>query len=538
MKIEAWLVVALLLASGGPGAAAQCELTELLASDKAAGAEFGFAVGIDGETSVVAAYRDSSTVPLAGAAYVFERQQGVWTETAKLMASDPDVMDRFGDAVAIDGDTIVIGSRYDQDAGYGTGAVYTYDRIDGVWTFGQELTASDMAQSTLFGQSVDIDGDRIVVGAESGHGEVLPQVNIGSVYIFERTAGVWSQVDKVWASDYATQDRFGVSVDLEDDRLLVGSRQDDDNGTDSGSAYVYEHDGSGWVESAKLLASDGLAADQFGRDVALEGDVAVIGALVGDGVVAQSGAAYVFEHDGSGWAETAKLAADDGENGDFFGTSVALSGDTVAVGAWADDDGGSQAGAAYVFERQGSKWPQTRKLLAGSTAPLEFFGHDVALDGRNLLVGSKDGQDENGDDTGAVSVFRLESEALAYGTGCVGSGGFTPEMTLGGCLTPGGDVTLEITQGLGSSTVLVVFGVTPGALVLEPSGCTLAVDPLLPPILTLWLGGVGPGAGSTTLQGVIPLDVPPATFTMQAFVQDPATAFGWVGTRGLQVTID
>jgi hypothetical protein len=161
-----------------------------------------------------------------------------------------------------------------------------------------------------------------------------------------------TEVAKLLASDGAADDEFGESVAISGDYAIVGAYRDDDNGTDSGSAYVFERDGSGnWAEVTKLLASDGAADDDFGESVAISGDYAIVGAPIDDDNGTDSGSAYVFERDGTGnWTEVAKLLASDGATSDYFGTSVAISGDYAIVGAYLDDDNGTDSGSAYIFE--------------------------------------------------------------------------------------------------------------------------------------------------------------------------------------------
>jgi len=160
----------------------------------------------------------------------------------------------------------------------------------------------------------------------------------------------WNEVAKLTASDGAAHDYFGTSVSLSGNRALVGAYQDDDNGSDSGSAYVFEWNGSAWTQVAKLTASDGAASDYFGHSVSLSGNRALVGAYRDDDNGTDSGSAYVFEWDGSAWTQVAKLTASDGAAYERFGYSVSLSGDRALVGAYLDDDNGSFSGSAYVLE--------------------------------------------------------------------------------------------------------------------------------------------------------------------------------------------
>ncbi|MEA1938806.1 MAG: FG-GAP repeat protein, partial [Pseudomonadota bacterium] len=177
-----------------------------------------------------------------------------------------------------------------------------------------------------------------------------------------------------------------------------------DNGSGSGSAYVFTGSGASWIQQDKLLASDGASGDQFGRDsVAIDGDTALIGVPYDD-----NGSAYVFIYDDveEEWIEQDKLIADDGASGDYFGEAVDLSGDRALIGAWGDDDYGNYTGSAYVFIRSGTSWSQQDKLLADDGASGDYFGHDVSLDGDMALIGSHS-DDDNGSASGSAYVIQV-----------------------------------------------------------------------------------------------------------------------------------
>jgi len=222
-----------------------------------------------------------------------------------------------------------------------------------------------------------------------------------------------TEVAKLLPADGAEVDQFGGSVAVSGDTAVIGASYDDDNGVESGSAYVFTRDGAGvWTEVAKLLPADGAGLDWFGRSVAVSGDTAVIGALGDDDNGVISGSAYVFTRDGAGvWTEQAKLLAADGAEGDDFGVSVAVSGDTAVIGARRDDALGSNSGSAYVFTRDGAGvWTEQAKLLAADGADGNFFGWSVALSGDTAVIGAY-GDDDNGYYSGSAYVFQLEGVA-------------------------------------------------------------------------------------------------------------------------------
>ena len=292
--------------------------------------------------------------------YVFERNAaGTWVDVAKLTASDNPLGALFGTSISLSGDRVLVGANGDRVAGNFSGSAYVYERLDtGTWFEAAKLTASDAAARDFFGTTVSLSGNLALIGAyKENSGELSDS---GSAYIFERDGlGTWTEVTKLTASDARANDQFGIAVSLSDDRALIGAYRDWDffSGSRSGSAYVFERDGTQtWVEAAKLTASDAENLDSFGISVSLSGDRALIGAST-DANIAQglnrddSGSAYLFELDATGeWVEAAKYTASDALPVDNLGTSVSLSGDNVLIGAPIDLIRSRYPGYAYVFD--------------------------------------------------------------------------------------------------------------------------------------------------------------------------------------------
>ncbi|MCD4825171.1 MAG: FG-GAP repeat protein, partial [Phycisphaerae bacterium] len=331
-------------------------------------------------------------------------------QDAKLTASDAAADDAFGYSAGISGSYVVTGAYADDDAGSGSGSAYIYYKDQGgVGNWGQQvkLTASDAAGGDYFGRSVDISGAYTVVGAynndENGS-------NSGSAYIFYRDEGGtnnWGQQVKLTASDAVANDYFGRSVAISGSYAIAGAYANDDNGTMSGSAYVFYKDQGGannWGQQVKLTASDAAASDYFGRSVAVSGSYAIAGAYGDDDGGSFSGSAYVFYKDQGGantWGQQMKLTASDAAESDNFGQAVAIAGDYAVAGAYGNDDAGSNSGSAYVFKRDGDQWTQVAKLTASDAAEEDRFGYSVAIDGDKILIGAY-WDDDNGDGSGSV----------------------------------------------------------------------------------------------------------------------------------------
>lgn len=383
----------------GGGALGQCDPVKLLASDGAAADQFGYAVALEGDTLVVGAYYGDGLESDSGSVYIFERNGGGWVETAELMA--PDDVGWFGCSVALSGDTALVGAYGGKDdLGKTTGAAYVFERAGGAWTLSAKIHSADGVGGDYFGIAVALDGDRALIGADSA------RQDRGAAYIFERTGGIWTQVAKLTAWDGAAWDSFGSAVSLGGDTAVVGARRDDDLGEDSGSAYIFERAGGGWTQAAKLTASDGEESARFGWSVSLSGGTVLVGAAPYDFYHDRIGAAYVFERGVGGWTEAAKLTADDDTGGAEFGWSVSLDGDRAVVGARWDDDQGPVSGSAYVFARTRDGWSQVRKLVAPDGRGGEQFGWSTALDGESTVVGAH-GDDDLGASSGSAYVFNL-----------------------------------------------------------------------------------------------------------------------------------
>ena len=432
--------------------------TKLNAGDAATDDQFGRSVAVSGDTAVIGAWRDNDGGTNSGSAYVFTRSGEVWSQQAKLTASDPAAFDRFGSSVAISGDTAVIGA-------YSDGSAYVFSRSGGVWSQQAKLTASDDA-GNFFGWSVAVDGDTVVIGAYADdHGGS----HSGSAYVFSRSGGVWSQQAKLTASDPAPLDHFGVSVAVSDDTAVIGAYWDDDGGSNSGSAYVFSRSGGTWIQQAKLTASDHTAVDLFGFSVAISGDTAVIGAYLADYRGSSSGSAYVFTRSGGVWSQQAKLTPSDLAAGDEFGISVVVSGDTAVIGAHGNDDGGSNSGSAYVFSRSGGGWSQQAKLTASDHAADDRFGRSVAISGDTAVIGAFL-DDDGGTDSGSAYVFALNEYTLTVDMAGDGSGQVQSDPP-GTTFMHGSVVTLTATAEIGST-----FAGWSGDIVTTTNPITLTMD--------------------------------------------------------------
>ncbi|NOT01757.1 MAG: hypothetical protein HOP29_14135 [Phycisphaerales bacterium] len=403
----AYALIGMCMAVGAVPARGQCaDEQKLNASDAMADDEFGFSVSVDGDYAIVGAYLDDLATEVdAGSAYVFVRCGGAWIEQQHLTAGlDADAGDLFGYSVSISGDTVVVGAPLDDDVNADVGAAYVFVRTGTVWTQQPPtLTAPAPVAGDQFGFAVSVSGDTAVVG------EIFDDhmfADAGSAYVFVRSAGVWALQQHLTAGiDAGLNDQFGNSVSVNGETVIVGARANDDAGNNSGSAYVFVRSLGVWTEQEKLTASDASVFDSFGDSVSVSGDTIVVGAQgVADAGV-NTGSAYVYERSGVDWTQQLpKLSASDANGDDHFGQTVSVSGNTAVIGAQGNDDAGSGSGSAYVFVRSGGSWTEQEKLTAGDAAANDRFGYSVSVSGDTALIGAILNDGDGGSDSGSAYV--------------------------------------------------------------------------------------------------------------------------------------
>ena len=365
--VGAWLDDDLGPSSGGAnvfqrdGSGIWREVALLTAPDGLGHDRFGTSVAVSGDWGLVGAPGDDNLGSSPGAAYLFERNSGGpdnWGFVRKLVAGDGDVNDLFGESTALFGETAIVGAPGDEVLGDDSGSAYIFERDAGGpsnWGEVAKLTAFDGEASDDFAIALDLHADRAIVGASGGN------QGTGAAYVFERDVGGpdnWGLVTKIVVADGFDNDRLGGAVAVAGETAIVGADGDDGPGPvfEQGSAYIFERNAGGpdnWGQVAKLIPIDGSTSDHFGEDVAIDGDTVVVGSYLDDEQGTNSGSAYLFRRNEGGpeaWGKIAKVIASDGTISDYFGSEVALDGDTLVVAAPENDDLGEASGAVYVFE--------------------------------------------------------------------------------------------------------------------------------------------------------------------------------------------
>jgi hypothetical protein len=313
--------------------------------------------------------------------------------------------DHFGSGLALQGNTLVVGAMDDPALGSSAGAAYCFELQGGEWVLQAELFGSNTKANDWFGSAVALDGDTLAIAGEHDN---EPGAQGGSVYVFVRQGGAWVEQAHLTPGDWDPFDHFGASLALEGDRLVIGATEP---GWPSfgyqgpGVVYVFERSGTTWTQTARLHAQDGDDYDHLGNSLALQGDTIVAAAPGEDAGALNSGAVYVFTFDGSAWSQVAKLKSGDPSSSQTFGYDVALQGTTLVIGASEDSAALAFGGAAYVFEGAGASWTQVEKLVPADLASFDHFGASVDVDGDRLVVGANEA-DAAGTDSGATYVFR------------------------------------------------------------------------------------------------------------------------------------
>jgi len=531
-------------------------------------------------------------VPLLLASVVLSQNNCV--QLAKLTAGDAAPDDYFG-SVAISGDTILVGAHGDDhlNGPVDAGSAYVFVWNGAIWMQQAVLTAGNAANGDGLGLRVAVDGDTAVVGANQDDHSTF--VDAGSAYVFARSGSTWSQQGLLVANDAADGDECGYSVAISGDTAIIGAYLDDNaNGIDAGAAYVFIRSGTAWIQEAKLTALSGVADDEFGSSVSIDGDTAVVGspgtaayvfvrsgtnwteqgilvgsdavpsqdyyawqvAVCGDTIAVSSpeddhsglsgaGSAYVFVRAGTAWAEQAILRASDAAASDELGESIACWDDTIVVGS-----GISGAGSAYVFTRNGTTWPEQKKLVTSVPSSTDLFGWSVSVWEGTCIVGAAFDDHTGGIDAGSAYVFSLGVTPAIYCTAKTSSAGCVTLISASDLavqpVSGAGDYSVTASQVQGKKNGLV-FGGNMGITTLPFSGGTLCVQP------PLRRGPIRFSAGSTVMscdgafstivntgtQFPTGLDAGPGgTAWYQYWYRDPNNGAGNLGTalsNGLQL---
>ncbi|MCA8981866.1 MAG: FG-GAP repeat protein [Planctomycetes bacterium] len=443
------------------------------------GSDAGWSAALEGDVAVVGA-------PGEGAAYVFEKQAGVWVEKTRLQASLTTPGDRFGEAVALRGGVIVVGAP-DSTAGSGmtSGAAFVFRKLGAVWTEVDVLSHPSPGFNDDFGSAVSTDGDRIIVGAPFTPGTGFLQ---GAAYIFDDpvTSDDFSDVTPVISADIADLDFYGRGVDIEGDVAAVGADLDDDNGDASGSVYVFRFGGGGWAEEDKLKPADGAALDQFGLFIDFDGNRLAVSSTAADiGGVQDAGAIYTFLYAGGVWSQEDKVVSSAPITNGQFGSDLALDGSLMIAGEAVSSSSAPVAGTVHEVRLSAGTWTDVSDTTANGGTLGDWFGFALDLDGA-VFVGGAPRDALLGNDAGTAFV---QGFGERFPTVCVGDG------TLTSCPC-GNNSTLGNGEGCRNSQGL-------GAVLAANGSASVATDDLV-----FAVDQARPGAPGIFIQGTVLVTIP------------------------------
>jgi hypothetical protein len=395
---------------------------KIQASDKELNDRFGYSVSMNGDGTkvIMGAYYEDTGGTDAGAAYIFAYDGSSWSQEGKIQSSDiaagHGADDRFGYSVSMnsDGTKVIVGAYYEDTGQADAGAAYIFAYDGSSWAQEAKILALDPEANDYFGNSVSMSGDgtKVIVGAKWE--DTTNAANAGAAYIFAYDGSSWSQEGKIKALDPEGNDNFGndraVSMNSDGTKVIVGAKWEDTTYDNAGSAYIFAYDGSSWAQEAKFQSTNVELYDNFGYSVSMssDGTKVIVGAPFEDTGGTDAGSAYIFAYDGSSWSQEAKFQSSDVEYNDRFGYSVSMNSDgtKVIVGAYTEDTGGTDAGAAYIFTYDGSSWSQEGKIQASDPESNDNFGSSISMsgDGTKVIVGAYY-EDTGGTDAGAAYVF-------------------------------------------------------------------------------------------------------------------------------------
>ncbi len=373
--------------------------TKLLASDAAQYDYFGLSVAVKGDTAVIGAYGKSDLARNAGAAYAFARNAGAWAQQARLGTSTPLIDAYLGATVATNGSYTAAGAPYASVGAQNDGVVYLFSNA--TWQQQTILLPNDPDSLSQFGNALAINGNTLFVGAPM-HDSF--GVNAGAVYVFTFDGVSWVQRQKLIGADTASGDRFGSALALNDGWLAVSAPLHSSPGSPGGAVYLFEFDGVSWVQRYKVGAPDTIAGDRFGSAIALDNGWLAVGVPLHRFVGSASGAVYLFEFNGTAWVQRQKFVASDTVGGDQFGSALALENQRLVIGAPLHSSNGPASGAVYIFERATTTWIERAKLIGSDTNAGDRLGGSISIDGTTILVGAY-GDTAAGPGTGAAYVF-------------------------------------------------------------------------------------------------------------------------------------
>lgn len=381
-------------------------IQKLTSSDELDGNAFGHAIAINGSRVLIGDIKDDADDNLSGAVFYYEFDGVNWVQRQRFVAGDTTASDRFGFSISMHGNLAVIGAIFVAETPFlEIGSAYIFEFNGTEWQERSRLDGSDTGTLDKFGTAVAISDEFVFVASTRQYSSG------GAVYVFEFDGINWQEVQILQAGDAQANYKFGSSLYIENGQLIVGAIGAVTLGVDGGATYVFEHNGTQWVENQKITPNDLSDNQGFGSSVHLKGERLVIGADA-DSSSGQffKGSAYVFEWNGGNWVEQQKLSASDGSTFNFFGSTVSQSDDLLMIAA-DKTNSGCISGSLYQFENNGGNWVETSQLIRNVPDICDLYASAFVLQDQQVLVGAKDEESTPG------SVLYFDGQELIFTSG-------------------------------------------------------------------------------------------------------------------------
>jgi hypothetical protein len=390
---------------------AQFKEQKIVPADIDPGDFFGRYLAIQQNDLLIGAHQDDVNGYASGALYIFSKTAGEdqFREVEKIVPDDGDVEEFFGYSIDISGQWAVVGSHHDSDYGGSSGSAFILKHNGTRWQIDRKLLPGDPKAGDEYGKAARISGNTIAIGCflDDDQG-----TNSGSVYLYSLTDDHWIEIEEIYPDDPEKYDQFGNFLSIDQEILAVGVPEKQDNGPKSGCAYIFERSGDHkWLQTAKLIPGDISEGDEFGQAINIHNEKMVVGAYKHDGLHEDGGAVYVFVKNGDAWEQVQKIISPDNEEGDHFGNAVYQNGKLLVAGAYFDDDNGSKSGSVYLYKWVNDSYQFLTKLVSSDGGFGDAFGSAVAIDSNYLVVGAYADSD-NGFFSGSAYVYEI-SEILA-----------------------------------------------------------------------------------------------------------------------------
>jgi len=383
---------------------------KIVPADNGSGDFFGQFISMKYPDIMISAHQKNIFGYASGALYVYRSNElpDTFSEFQMIFPSDGHIEEFFGYSVVMDDTWAITGSHHDSDAGGSSGSVFALKKENSVWLIHQKIIADDASAGDEFGKAVSLNEDELFSGAwlDDDQGS-----NSGSVYVFKRQNNIWRQSAKLYPDPAAPYDQFGNFMASAGDYLLVGVPENKANGPKSGCAFLFEKTDGEWKQTDRWIPSDGHEGAHFGQSVTIGENWAAVGAYKSDSYCTDCGGVYLYRKNENTWEYFTTLIPEDVKNGDHFGNAIHLEGDLLAVGAYFDDDLGANSGSVYLYHFVNDHWKLLSRINARDGQEGDAFGSDVHINAPWLAVGAY-GRSQNGFFSGGAYIYKL-SELLS-----------------------------------------------------------------------------------------------------------------------------